>query len=76
MEIQTPLNNAQLEILKLFSRHLDDADLLEIKRIITKYLADKANKLATEVWKEKGWTDKDMDALSKKHLRTPYKINK
>lgn len=71
--LQSPLNPAQLEILKLFSRDLPEEDLLAIKRLIVKYLADKATRMADQIWKEKGWTDDDMERLSKTHLRTPYK---
>ncbi|MEZ4684747.1 MAG: hypothetical protein R3B47_01345 [Bacteroidia bacterium] len=66
------LNKHQLEILKLFSRKLDDNDLIEIKRLIVKYLAQKITTLADEVWEQKNWTDEDMEKLLKTHERTPY----
>ncbi len=75
MNLNAPLNKTQLEILKLFSRDLDDVDLLEIKMLITKYLSEKSNKMANQVWDKKGWTNKDMDELSRTHLRTPYNKN-
>ena len=65
--LKSPLNPAQLEILKLFSRDLQEEDLLAIKRLIVKYLAEKATKMADQIWKDKGWTDEDMDRLSKTH---------
>lgn len=71
--LKSPLNPAQLEILKLFSRDLPEEDLLAIKRLIVKYLAEKATKMADQIWKDKGWTDEDMDRLSKTHMRTPSK---
>jgi len=74
--LKSPLNPAQLEILKLFSRDLAEEDLLAIKRLIVKYLAEKASRMADEIWQEKGWTNEDMDELSHTHLRTPYKSNK
>ena len=70
--IQTPLNDLQLEILKLFSRELDEEDLLAIKRLIVRYLAAKASDRADEVWEEKGWTNEDMDKLLNMHERIPY----
>ena len=76
MELQTPLNKGQLEILKLFSRDIDDEDLLEIKRMITKYLSEKANKLANQIWDEKGWTNDEMDKLSVTHMRSITKKSK
>lgn len=66
------LNQQQLEILKLFSRELEPKDLIEIKRLIVRYLADKVTKAADEIWNENNWTDDDMERLLKTHKRTPY----
>ncbi|HHH49643.1 MAG TPA: hypothetical protein ENK52_01545 [Saprospiraceae bacterium] len=66
------LNNHQLEILKLFSRELDDNDLIEIKRLIVKYLSDKITKMADEAWEKNNWTNEDMEEILKSHKRTPY----
>lgn len=66
------LNSQQLEILKLFSRELDDNDLIEIKRLIVKYLSDKITNLADGVWEKENWTNNDMERLLKTHKRTPY----
>jgi len=73
VKLKTPLNNAQLEILNLFSRDLNDKDLIEIKRLLVKFLAQKATTLANQVWEDKGWTNEEMDKLAHTHLRTPYK---
>ena len=70
--IQMPLNDLQLEILKLFARDLEEADLLAIKRLIVKYLAKKVTQMADEVWEEKKWTDEDMEKMLNTHERTPY----
>lgn len=72
INLNSPLNNHQLEILKLFSRELDDKDLLEIKRLIVQYLADKVTHMTDEIWEEKGWTNEDMKRILKSHKRTPY----
>ena len=72
MAIAKKLNPTQLEILNLFSRELDENDLQEIKRMITKYLSKKAAKQANDVWDKKGWTKAKMDDLSQTHMRTPY----
>lgn len=66
------LNSHQLEILKLFSRDLDESDLIAIKKLIVKYLAEKITKMADEVWDKNNWTDKDMERLLNTHMRTPY----
>ncbi len=66
------LNRHQIEILKLFTRELDDNDLIEIKRLIVKYLADKITKLADDAWDKNRWTNEDMEKILKTHRRTPY----
>lgn len=70
--LKMPLSNVQLELLKLFSRDLPEEDLLAIKRLLVRFLAEKATRLADQVWEEKGWTNEDMDRMLKEHMRTPY----
>lgn len=66
------LNAHQLEILKLFSRELEEKDLIEIKKLIVKYLASKITTMADEIWDKNNWTNDDMEKLLKTHKRTPY----
>ncbi len=73
LQLKTPLSNVQLEILNLFSRDLEETELLEIKRLLVQFLAAKAARLAAKVWEKKGWGDEDMDKLAHAHKRTPYK---
>ncbi len=70
--LKMPLSNVQLELLKLFSRDLPEEDLLAIKRLLVRFLAEKASRLADQVWEEKGWTNEDMDRMLNEHMRTPY----
>ena len=70
--LEMPFNKHQLELLKLFSRDLDDEDLIAIKRLIVQYLGEKITKMADEVWEEKQWTNEDMRRLLNTHERTPY----
>ena len=65
--INTPLNKHQLEILKLFSRDMEEKDFLEIKRLIVGYLAGKVSDEADKVWEKNNWTNEDMNELLKKH---------
>lgn len=71
--VSASLNSTQLEILKLFSRELPENDLLALKRLFVRYLADKATRLADELFEQKGWTNDDMNKLAHTHMRTPYK---
>ena len=56
-----PLTNLQLELLKLYSTNLDKKDLVEIKRILAKYFAQRAIKEADKIWEEKGLSNDDME---------------
>ena len=69
--LKSPLNNAQLELLKFFSRELSEEDLLALKRLFVRYLAEKATRLADKVWEQKGWTNEDMKKLAHTHKLTP-----
>jgi len=69
---QISLNKHQLEILKLFSRELEDEDLLAIKRLIVQYLAEKVTRMADEIWEQNNWTNDDMLDLLNRHERTSY----
>ena len=71
--VSNALNEQQIEILKLFSRKLENEDLLAIKKLIVKYLAEKATRMADQIWEEKGWDDDKVDEILNTHLRTPYK---
>ncbi|MEO1713738.1 MAG: hypothetical protein AAFU60_10450 [Bacteroidota bacterium] len=68
-----PLSNAQLELLKLLSRDLEEKDLKDLKRLVVRFLAEKLAMEADKVWEEKNWSPKDMDRLSETHQRTPYR---
>lgn len=72
IQLETPLNRHQLEILKLFSRELDEQDLIAIKRLIVQYLGEKITQMADEVWAEKKWTNEDVKRMLETHERTPY----
>ena len=71
-QIGIPLNKSQLEILKLFSRELDEKDYLEIKRLIVRYLAERVTKMADQVWEENNWSSEEMENLVNEHSRTTH----
>lgn len=70
-ELKMPLSNIQLELLKLFSREISENDLLEIKRLLVDFFADKATQKANEMWDRNEWTDEDAQRLLHLHERTP-----
>ncbi|TAM98515.1 MAG: hypothetical protein EPN39_08960 [Chitinophagaceae bacterium] len=66
LTIHPPLSNVQAELLKLFPAEIPKNDLLEIRKVIAKFLLEKARDHADEVWDEKGYSDKRlMEILNK-----------
>lgn len=70
-----PLTNVQVELLKVFSRNLSEADLLELKKTLADFFAKKAMDEADAIWQKNKWTKDDEESFSKDHLRTPYESN-
>ncbi len=60
-QLATPLTNLQLELLKVFSYQLSEEEILEIKQILANFFAERLKKRASKTWKEKGYTQNDMD---------------
>ena len=76
IQSQPPFSNLQMELLKLFSRHLSDEKLLAIKQLLARHFLEKAMDAADKVWENNNWTADDAIRLSHEHQRTPYKSNK
>ena len=68
--IKQPFTNLQLELLKAFSHQLDDRELLEIRKMLATFFAQRAIEEANKVWDEKRWTDADIDRMLKTKMRT------
>lgn len=67
--VKQPLTSLQLEFLKIFSYEIDEKDLLEIKKILAKYFAQKAIDLADKVWEQNNWTENDEIKFLNEHNR-------
>jgi hypothetical protein len=62
-QLQLPLSNVQLELLKLYATDLSTEDMRDLKTTLAHFYAKKSIQLANEVWEEKEYTDEDMDRL-------------
>jgi len=60
-QINKPLSNLQLELLKIYSFNLADNQLLEIRDILAKYFADKATEEMDKLWEENNWSKETME---------------
>lgn len=58
-----PLSNVQLELLKLYSTNLSVKELEELREQLARFYAEKAIRLANEVWDKKGYTNDDMNSI-------------
>ncbi|MBI1287110.1 MAG: hypothetical protein GC178_05970 [Flavobacteriales bacterium] len=67
------LNNHQLEILKLFSREMDEKDFIAIKRLIVAYLGSKVTDMADKVWEKDNWSDDRVEELLNSYERSSKK---
>jgi|GEM_PF-409821 len=73
--LSVPLNNAQLELLKILASapSLTEADWLRVKRTIVQILAERLAVETDRIWDERGYTQEDMDKLLHTNMRTPYR---
>ncbi len=55
--INPPLTNVQMELLKVFATQVSDTDLLELKKVIARFLLEKARDRADQIWDERGYDE-------------------
>jgi hypothetical protein len=74
--LQPPYNPAQIEILKLFSQGLTEAQTEELRRILVAFRFKLLDEHVEEVANSKSLTKKEVDKASKEHHRAPYRSKK
>ena len=67
------LNEAQLNILKLFQVIKSEKDIAELKQILIEYLSKKTVEAADKAYDEKGYTQADWLNWQYEHYRTETK---
>ena len=72
-ELQMPLSNVQLELLKLFASNVPEEDLQVIKQILIRYKAERIMDRADAEWKNMNWSEERITELLSTHMRTPYR---
>ena len=60
-QVSTPFTNLQLELLRVYSINLPDEDLHAIRRMIAKYLLEKARSKASQISLEKGYNQATLE---------------
>ncbi len=61
MQQSQSLSNLQQELLKLYSSDVSESDLLQIKRYLSGYFAEKAINEADKIWEERKYNTETMD---------------
>ena len=62
-EIPSPiLSNVQVELLKLYSVGVSDETLIELKKVMSRFLMQKMREEAGKVWLEKGYKESDINS--------------
>lgn len=68
----TVFNPTQLHLLKMFSYAKSEEALLEIKKALSIYFAQKVEEDMDALWDEGLWSQEKNEAVLEEHLRTPY----
>ncbi len=63
LSVHPPLSNVQAELLKLFSVEVPENDLLELRKVMAKFLLEKARDKADAIWDMKGYSDKKLQEI-------------
>ena len=69
----TVFNPIQQHLLKMFAYDSSEEHLLEIKRVLTEYLARRVDQEMEQLWNEGKINDEIIESWGKEHMRTPYK---
>ncbi len=60
MQTSESLSNIQLELLKLYATDIPDEDLINIKRSMLRYFAEKITLQMDMLWEKNNWTAQTM----------------
>lgn len=60
-QTQKPLNNLQLELLKIYSTGISDETLMELRKVIAHFLLERARDEADKVWAAKNYSEQSIE---------------
>jgi hypothetical protein len=69
--ISQPLTNVQLELLKSFAHQLSESDLLELRKVLALFFAERLMREADRAWEEQHWTDQEVETMLSTKIRLP-----
>ncbi len=67
----TTFSNVQRELLKIFSHHVPEWQLLEIKKLLATYFAKAASDEVDKLWESNLVNEETIEKWAQEHLRKP-----
>ena len=64
-----PLTNVQRELLDVFALDVPESDLVDLRRVLARFFADRAADAMDRAVRERGLTDADVAAWAESHDR-------
>ncbi len=72
-EARLTFNEAQRSVLNVMSCLTDDTDIIELKKVLVKFLNEKLQRELDKLWDNGTLSQEKLDKISEQHLRTAYK---
>ncbi len=66
-----PFTNVQRELLSVFSHELSESDIVELRKTLTKFFAEKLIRHADATWEKEHWTDETVEQMLQTKMRIP-----
>lgn len=73
--VRQPLNSAQIELLGAMAQLNTEEDLMELRRALSKFFAERADREMERLWNEGVINEQVIEDWGKEHMRTPYRQN-
>ena len=67
--LKQPFTNVQLELLKIFSHQLPESDLIDLKKTLALFFAEKLIVQADKIWENQNWDNDLVDELLHTKMR-------
>ena len=67
--LKQPFTNVQLELLKTFSHQLPESDLIDLKKTVAPFFAEKLIVQADKTWEDKKWNNQTVDEMLQTKMR-------
>jgi hypothetical protein len=67
--IKQPFSNAQLELLKAFSKELSEKDIKNLKKRLADFFAIRLMDEADSAWEKQAWNEEKVESLLDTKLR-------